>query len=53
MKLNLPVNDNEQHFTDQEKIVGTIDPERAITCFNDHFLRINGFSEEELLNTKS
>ena len=48
MKVNLPVNNNERHFSEAEQIVSTTNLKGAITYYNNHFLRISGFTEEEL-----
>jgi len=50
MKINLPVNDSERQVSQDEPIVSTTDLKGAITYFNQHFLKISGFSESELLH---
>lgn len=50
MKINLPVNDTERRFNNDEPIVSTTDLKGAITYFNRHFLNISGFTEAELMH---
>ena len=49
MKINLPVNDVEVQLQKGEQIVSTTDLKGSITYVNDAFIRISGFSVEELL----
>ncbi len=49
MKINLPVTDKEVCLTEQDVIVSTTDLKGAVTYANADFLRISGYSEEELL----
>jgi aerotaxis receptor len=48
MKKNLPVTDNEVTF--DNPLISTTDLKGIINSFNDEFLSVSGFSEEELLN---
>lgn len=48
MKNNQPVTDNEISFRDGEEIISTTDLKGAITSYNETFLNISGFSQEEL-----
>ncbi|MCX7172840.1 MAG: PAS domain-containing methyl-accepting chemotaxis protein [Proteobacteria bacterium] len=49
MKVNLPVTDVEFPFPKGETIVSKTDLKGAITYANDVFIKISGFSQEELL----
>ncbi len=49
MKKNLPVTDREVSFPDNTNILSTTDLKGSITYVNDEFIRISGFSEDELL----
>ncbi|MDH5436924.1 MAG: methyl-accepting chemotaxis protein, partial [Gammaproteobacteria bacterium] len=49
MKQNLPVTNNEVKITENDYIISATDTKGAITRVNDAFLRISGFSEEELI----
>ncbi len=49
MKMNLPVTDHEITFREDERIVSTTDLKGIITSINDVFLRVSGFSSEELI----
>ncbi|MGV8892050.1 MAG: methyl-accepting chemotaxis protein [Burkholderiaceae bacterium] len=49
MRTNLPVTNNEYILQDSETIVSKTDLKGKITYINQDFLRICGFSEEELL----
>ncbi len=49
MKTNLPVTDREKQLDEQDVIVTTTDLKGTITYANKDFIRISGFSEEELL----
>jgi len=48
MKKNLPITDNEVNFSAGEEIISVTDVKGAITSYNDTFLKISGFSAEEL-----
>ena len=48
MKTNLPITDNEVTFPEDEEIISTTDLKGAITSYNQTFLKISGFSAEEL-----
>lgn len=50
MRTNLPVTNHEYILQDWETIVSKTDLKGKITYVNDDFLRISGFTEEELLN---
>jgi aerotaxis receptor len=50
MRTNLPVSNNEYVLQDWEAIVSKTDLKGRITYVNEDFLRVSGFSEEELLN---
>ena len=52
MRQNLPVTDNEYVLQDWETIVSKTDLTGRITYVNEAFLRISGFSEEELLGAE-
>ena len=49
MRSNLPVTNREYVLNDDETIVSKTDLQGNITYINDDFVRISGFSEEELL----
>jgi len=49
MKKNLPITQTEQTFGADERIISTTDLKGIITSVNDVFVRVSGFSEEELL----
>lgn len=49
MKSNLPVTNNEYRLTKKDSVVSTTDLHGNITYCNKDFLRISGFSEEELI----
>ncbi|MCX7088607.1 MAG: PAS domain-containing protein, partial [Methylococcales bacterium] len=49
MKINQPVTDTEIHFLDDEAITSTTDKKGVITGVSPAFIRLSGFSEEELL----
>ena len=49
MKKNLPVTDNEVPLGGDTVIISTTDVKGAITCINQDFLDISGFSEDELI----
>lgn len=49
MKVNLPVTDHEVQFEDDTLIVSRTDLKGHITFVNRDFIRISGFSEDELL----
>ncbi len=48
MKQNLPITNTEVSFNDGEEIISTTDIKGALTAYNDTFLKISGFSPEEL-----
>ena len=50
MKKNFPITGSEKHYDSDIQIVSTTDEKGSITYYNNHFLEISGFSEEELLN---
>ncbi len=49
MKLNTPTTQNEIKLSENSVIISTTDKKGQMTSFNDEFLRISGFSEEELI----
>lgn len=49
MKKNLPVTDTEHLLNESDMIVTLTDPKGIITFANDAFIRISGFSKEELI----
>lgn len=49
MRVNLPVTDHEVHFEDDTLIVSRTDLKGHITFVNRDFIRISGFSEDELI----
>jgi methyl-accepting chemotaxis protein len=49
MKVNLPVTDHEVQFEDESLIVSRTDLNGNITFVNRDFIRISGFTEEELI----
>ncbi len=49
MRINLPVTNIEQHLNDGEYIVSKTDLKGRITYVNSVFLKISGFTEEELI----
>ncbi len=49
MKKNFPVTKNEVKFAEHDRIISTTDLKGAITSVNDTFIRISGFSREELI----
>ena len=51
MKINLPVTNIEYVLKDTDSIVSKTDPKGITTYVNEDFLRISGFSKEELLGT--
>lgn len=51
MRENLPVTDNEYVLEKDDMIVSKTDLQGNITYINDDFVRISGFSEEELIGS--
>ena len=49
MRNNQPVTNNERSFGDDEILVSLTDPKGIITYANDAFVRISGFTREELI----
>ncbi|MFZ6863200.1 methyl-accepting chemotaxis protein [Undibacterium sp. Ji67W] len=49
MRTNLPVSNQEYILGDDETIVSKTDLQGNITYINDDFVRVSGFSEEELI----
>lgn len=51
MRVNLPVNNTEHKFPQDPsaKIISTTDPKGIITDVNDTFIKISGFTREELI----
>ncbi len=49
MRTNLPVTNREYVLRDDETIVSKTDLQGNITYINDDFMRVSGFTEEELL----
>jgi len=49
MRLNLPVNDNEYTFGDNEFLVSKTDTKGRITYCNQAFVKIAGYQEDEML----
>jgi len=49
LKLNLPVTDVEYSLTEHDSVVSKTDLSGTITYINEDFLRISGFTKEELL----
>lgn len=50
MKINLPVTHKEVHLQDKDQLVSTTNLKGTTTYANEAFIRICGFSEEELIN---
>ena len=48
MKKNLPITNYEVTFSESDEIISTTDLKGAITSYNDTFLKISGFSAQEL-----
>jgi len=51
MRENKPVTNNEITFSENEKIISTTDLSGNILYCNDIFLKVSGFSEEELIGS--
>ncbi len=51
MKLNMPVSENEVTVNEGETIVSGTDVKGVITYCNDAFVKLSGFTENELLNS--
>ena len=49
MKMNTPITDNEVSYSSDSVIVSTTDLKGAITYANDDFVKICGFSHDELI----
>lgn len=49
MKINLPVNNAERKLREGEVLISTTDLKGVITCANDAFVEISGFTKEELI----
>ncbi len=49
MKMNLPVTSNEYLLDDDTLIVSKTDPKGKLTYFNDDFVKVSGFTEQELM----
>lgn len=51
MKINLPVSNSEYLLQDSDEIVSKTDLKGCITYINDDFVRISGFTREELIGS--
>jgi PAS domain S-box-containing protein len=49
MKMNLPLNDKEISFGEEDRIISTTNLKGVITSVNDTFARISEFSRKELV----
>ena len=49
MKINMPVTQHEVELNDADRIVSKTDLKGQITFINQDFIRISGFSEDELI----
>jgi len=49
MRTNLPVTQKEQRFDSSEKLVSTTDLKGTITHCNDVFVKVSGYTREELI----
>jgi PAS domain S-box-containing protein len=49
MKINMPVTDTEISFSENETLVSKTDLKGTITYVNKEFIKISGFTEEELI----
>lgn len=49
MKENLPVTGNEHKFDDRKVLISATDAKGIITYANDDFIKVSGFSEDELV----
>ena len=49
MKMNLPITQNEVHFSEEDKLVSTTDLKGVITSVSPAFVKLSGFTEEELI----
>jgi aerotaxis receptor len=49
MKTNLPVTNRERTFDDRVRIISTTDHKGTLTAYNNEFLDISGFDEDELI----
>ena len=49
MKINEPVTQNEVKLSEKSVIISTTDLKGAITSANDEFIKISGFTEEEII----
>ncbi len=49
MKMNLPITDHEIDYSSDSVIVSTTDLKGALTYANEDFIKISGFSKEELI----
>ena len=50
MNHNLPVTDNEIKLEEGQELISTTDLKGSITSYNDDFLRMSGFSDDELMD---
>jgi aerotaxis receptor len=50
VKQNLPVTDNEIKLEEGQELISTTDLKGSITSYNDDFLRMSGFSDDELMD---
>ena len=51
MRMNMPVTNNEYALTESDSIVSKTDLKGVITYINQDFLRISGFSSQELIGS--
>ncbi|MGZ4981680.1 MAG: PAS domain-containing protein, partial [Methylobacter sp.] len=51
MKKNLPVTDVEYSLTERDSVVSKTDLKGIITYINEDFLRISGFTQQELIGS--
>lgn len=49
MKINEPVSQNEVKLTDNSVIISTTDLKGAVTSANDEFIKISGFTKDEII----